>query len=359
LHGKLEIELRKKAVLSQNPILPFYQPLFQLVRRLTPSNRSVLALTAALLLMSGTLTACRQAPPASGETVMDLGWKKLDNKEMRLPTAIEVWEGEDDDLPLRAWYLRIDPTSADIDIKVLSSNDSDGRQSAADFAQQVGACVVVNGGYFKESNNQYSHIGLLIADGEFVHGATPGIYRDDIRYPVMRSAIGFNEQNQPDIGWVSSSDNSVFIWDAPISNTPGTPGLETDTDSARVWSVRDAIEAGPALLVNGSSNITVDQEVFFGTTIPDIHPRTAAGVDADGKLLLMIVDGRQRNSRGVSLIELAGLMKEVGAVNALNLDGGGSSTLIVKNELLNLPTGGTFQREIVSAIGINCLNESN
>ena len=80
---------------------------------------------------------------------MDLGCKKLDNKEMRLPTAIEVWEGEYDDLPLRAWYLRIDPTSADIDIKVLSSNDSDGRQSAADFAQQVGACVVVNGGYFK------------------------------------------------------------------------------------------------------------------------------------------------------------------------------------------------------------------
>ncbi|NQV73790.1 phosphodiester glycosidase family protein [bacterium] len=329
------------------------------MRPKTSFSQFGMALIAALFLLLGTMSACRQAPPTSGETLMNMGWKQLDNNEMKLPAAIEVWEGEDDDLPLRAWYLRIDPTSADIDIEVLSSNDSDGRQSAVEFAQQVGACVVVNGGYFKELNNQYSHIGLLIADGEFVHGATPGIYKDDIRYPVLRSAIGFNELNQPEIGWVSSSDESAFIWDAPISNAPGTPGLEADADSAKVWSVRDAIEAGPALLVNGSSQITVDQEAFFGTTIPDTHPRTAAGVDADGNLLLMIVDGRQRNSRGVSLTELAGLMKEIGAVNAMNLDGGGSSTLIVKNELLNLPTGGTFQREIVSAIGIHCLNESN
>ena len=68
----------------------------------------------------------------------------------------------------------------------------------------------------------------------------------------------------------------------------------------------------------------------------------------------MIVDGRQRNSRGVTLTELSDLMKAVGAVDAINLDGGGSSTLVVGNTLLNRPTGGTFQREIVSAIGITC-----
>jgi len=96
--------------------------------------------------------------------------------------------------------------------------------------------------------------------------------------------------------------------------------------------------------------------LFFGTTIPDIHPRTAAGIDENGQLILMVVDGRQRNSRGVSLAELSGLMKAIGAVRAINLDGGGSSTLIVQDKLLNLPTGGTFQREIVSAIGIQCLN---
>ncbi len=51
---------------------------------------------------------------------------------------------------------------------------------------------------------------------------------------------------------------------------------------------------------DGIQDIATDEEVFFQTTIPDIHPRTAAGVDAEGRLLLLVVDGRQSASRGVS-----------------------------------------------------------
>lgn len=272
-----------------------------------------------------------------------------------LPDAIEVWAGEDEDLPLKAWFVKVDPTSDKIDIKVHSSNDTDGRQSAVDFAVQNNACVVVNGGYFKVENDFYSHIGLLLADGKYVHAATPGVFVDGVRYPVKRSAIGFGENNAPDIAWVSTSNGSVFKWDVPFANRPGTPVSESaDTLVSELWGVRDAIEAGPMLLENGKSRITVNEEVFFGTTIPDVHPRTAVGIDESGHLILMIVDGRQRNSRGLSLAELAGLMNAVGAVKAMNLDGGGSSTLIVGGNLLNLPTGGSFQREIVSAIGIHC-----
>jgi len=68
----------------------------------------------------------------------------------------------------------------------------------------------------------------------------------------------------------------------------------------------------------------------------------------------MVVDGRQTVSRGVSLEELAQLMLDVGAVEALNLDGGGSSTLVVNGVLLNRPTGGVFQREVMSALATFC-----
>ena len=64
----------------------------------------------------------------------------------------------------------------------------------------------------------------------------------------------------------------------------------------------------------------------------------------------MVVDGRQVKSRGVNLEELAGLMRQVGAFEAMNLDGGGSSTLVVVNRLINRPTGGTFQRQVMSAV---------
>ena len=90
------------------------------------------------------------------------------------------------------------------------------------------------------------------------------------------------------------------------------------------------------------------------TSIPLTHPRTAAGYTAEGDLLVMVVDGRQESSRGVTLEELATLMWEIGAVEALNLDGGGSSTLVANGILLNRPTGGTFQRQVMSALLTSC-----
>ena len=127
-----------------------------------------------------------------------------------------------------------------------------------------------------------------------------------------------------------------------------------DYATATEWVVSDALSAGLALLRDGSINITADEEVFFGSSIPDVHPRTAAGRTADGALVLMVVDGRQDNSRGVYLEELAVLMLGVGAVEALNLDGGGSSALVVDGTLLNRPTGGTVEREVMSAIVTVC-----
>src|SRR5206468_2162421 len=77
-----------------------------------------------------------------------------------------------------------------------------------------------------------------------------------------------------------------------------------------------------------------------------LNPRTAAGVDRDGRTLwLMVVDGRQPGfSEGVAVNELAGLMKEVGCWDALNLDGGGSSIMLLSTnganlEIMNRPSG--------------------
>jgi exopolysaccharide biosynthesis protein len=118
--------------------------------------------------------------------------------------------------------------------------------------------------------------------------------------------------------------------------------------------MQSAIAGGPQLLRNGRIQITVDEEVFFETSVTKVHPRTAAGVTAAGHLILMVVDGRQPFSRGATLEELAGLMAGVGARDALNLDGGGSTTLVVNGQLVNLPSGATVEREIMSALAVYC-----
>ena len=70
------------------------------------------------------------------------------------------------------------------------------------------------------------------------------------------------------------------------------------------------------------------------------HPRTAAGVDNRGNLLLVTVDGRAAWSRGASLDEMAAIMKRYGAVQALNLDGGGSTTMAIGGGVVNAPSDG-------------------
>lgn len=309
--------------------------------------------TVLLLILCILPAGCDKQPELPSVTVLDIDWKDR-TEEFDLPSSIMLLEGSDDQLPLKAWAARIDLSSPDIDVSVLSTNEEDGRMSVGDFAAESGACLVVNGGFYLEDNGVFEPVGLLISEGEFLQFATPGIYWDDIRYDVHRAAIGFHSDNRVEIGWVSSRGDSARLWPLPVPNDLGIPGAIPDSIIGTAWDVTDAVSGGPALLKNGSNSITAYQEAFFGPAGTEHHPRTAAGISEDGDLLLLVIDGRQRASRGVSFTELAGILKSLGAVDALNLDGGGSSTLVVNGELLNRPAGGTFQREVVSALAVQC-----
>ncbi|MFI7445071.1 phosphodiester glycosidase family protein [Nonomuraea indica] len=81
----------------------------------------------------------------------------------------------------------------------------------------------------------------------------------------------------------------------------------------------------------GGNHVLVKDGVAQHSADPAAHPRTAVGFSADGRTMhLLTVDGRQADSRGVTLNELAAMMVELGAANALNLDGGGSSTMLAR-----------------------------
>ncbi|WP_367874052.1 phosphodiester glycosidase family protein [Luteolibacter sp. Populi] len=95
------------------------------------------------------------------------------------------------------------------------------------------------------------------------------------------------------------------------------------------------------------------------TSTRDIHPRTAAGVSQDGRYVyLLVVDGRQPGlSEGMNLIELASWMKGLGCWDAINLDGGGSTTMVMKDpagkpRILNSIPGGV-QRSVANHLGVH------
>ncbi|MFQ5602407.1 MAG: phosphodiester glycosidase family protein [bacterium] len=297
--------------------------------------------------------ACSVPDNASDE--LQMNWQPVESLNANLPDGVRVYRGENKLLPLRAWYVVIDEPHPDIETRVVASDDrTDNRETVSSFAHDLGACVVVNGGYFTMNRRPARHVGLLLTDGKTWQPATPSVRRDTLRYQTARAAIGFTADDEVNITWVTTRNDTHYSWATPPKNRAGQPAPPLDYSNAQPWQVRDAVSGGPALLFNKRIQITADEEVFFGTSIPKVHPRTAAGKTAEGALILMVVDGRQAESRGVDLRELATLMKDAGAVEAINLDGGGSSTLVVNDKLINRPAGGVLEREVMSALATFC-----
>jgi exopolysaccharide biosynthesis protein len=121
-------------------------------------------------------------------------------------------------------------------------------------------------------------------------------------------------------------------------------------------TVRWRLATNPAFAISGERVLLRRGKVLV-TDDRILHPRTAVGVDQDsGEILLLAIDGRQTHSRGYTLVELARMMKRLGADAALNLDGGGSTTLVGRDRrgrvrVLNKPSDGS-QRSIPEGIAV-------
>jgi hypothetical protein len=132
------------------------------------------------------------------------------------------------------------------------------------------------------------------------------------------------------------------------------------TLGAAPWPASASV-AGPSLVIGGWPRILREgtsvaerasaEEGTISRNAEVRHPRTAVGVSRDGATLLLVtVDGRSTTSVGMTLVELAGFMKSLGAWNALNFDGGGSTTMVIGGRVVNTPSDRTGEREVGSAL---------
>lgn len=114
-------------------------------------------------------------------------------------------------------------------------------------------------------------------------------------------------------------------------------------DEIENCSFRWAVEAGPVLIINGTP---IEMTNIAG----GIAPRTAIGQKKDGTILIVVIDGRQLSSVGAFLQDVQSVLLEYGAINAINLDGGSSTSFFYKGALVNSPSKGEKHREIPNAI---------
>lgn len=223
--------------------------------------------------------------------------------------------------------------------------------------------AVTNGGYFWDG----ASLSLCVSDGEVKSIATELAYptvdgEQILAYPV-RAAFGQMADGSFEATWVYCINGKPYSFPSPLDNDEQTetymPAPPTaDTEGAQLWEPEQAIGGGPMLVYNGA-NVAMDyyyREIMHtgGTAGTSRQPRTAVGGTKDGKVMLVVCDGRGSNgSNGLTLSELADIFVEAGMDYAINLDGGGSSAIVgYDGNVCNAPSDGS-QRAVPTVVVIS------
>lgn len=120
----------------------------------------------------------------------------------------------------------------------------------------------------------------------------------------------------------------------------------------------DIVNAGPELVRDGRVHVTPatdgmvhpgDPSWYYGW-VHKRNPRTVAGVDAAGRTVLVTADGRSTDSLGLSIGESAEVARSLGLRDAVNLDGGGSTTMVAEGAVLNSPSDAAGERPVGDAL---------
>ena len=138
---------------------------------------------------------------------------------------------------------------------------------------------------------------------------------------------------------LETGDRIQTVWDI-VSKNNAYPS----------YRIEDAVAGVPLLIRNGKIDITWKEEGASKSFVETRHPRTAVANLKDGKFLMLTADGRSDASSGIDLYDLADFLLELGAVDALNLDGGGSTTMVLDDKVVNHPADKSGERKIGDAL---------
>jgi hypothetical protein len=308
-------------------------------------------------------------------------WRNIDSLFQPLPSSMHIYKTTDslDGKPNIAYYVVADLKDKHLDFTADTTRDR--RITPQRFYERNNnALVVVNCTFFSYETNR--SLNAVIKERNLVAyniHTVNGRGKDTFTYKhPFGSAIGISAKRRADIAWLftDSSKGDVYASQYPVK-------LITDSfrsvaynirtlkytytlhpkrrDFKRVfekWKMKTAIGGGPVLLQNGEIKITNNEELkFAGKAIEDKHPRTAMGYTKDNRLVILLIQGRFPGiAEGATLIQEAQLLKNIGCWEALNLDGGGSSCLLINGKETIKPSDKEGQRPVPAVFMIKSNN---
>lgn len=283
-------------------------------------------------------------------------WQQVDSAYGELPSSIHVYRTQDPvaGKPNIAYCVVADLGDPVLDFRADTSYKR--RLTPTQFYSKLSApYLVVNTSFFSFTTHQ--NLNMMMDRGRMiaynVH-ALQGKGKDTLkfRHPLVGS-LGIDQKNRADVAW-TFTDSSKRFPRASQQPMPLRMNREVDfpKDSVSVplkrWRMKTVVSGGPVLVQGGKVLVTNNEEwKFAGKAIDDRHPRTAMGYTADGKLIVLVVEGRfPGKAEGTTLTQTAEMLISLGCVEGLNLDGGGSSCLLVNGKRTIQPSDKEGERAV-------------
>ena len=226
----------------------------------------------------------------------------------------------------------------------------------------VKPAIVMNGGYFTSNG---ATVSLLCRNNEVLAPNLQSMSRSDgtsnVAFYPTRSAFGEMASGKFEVNWVYTvSPDQTYAYPAPSPNKSGVPPMQVPSvnypKDAFVWKAVNAIGGGPVLLKNGLYKNKWEAELIdaaSGIGPTNNNPRSAIGITGDNRLIFFVCEGRNKtpNVPGFTLEEITYILRDLGCLDAMNLDGGGSSCMLVNGQEIIQPSDGV-QRPVTTAVAI-------
>lgn len=287
-----------------------------------------------------------------------LHWKKVDSVYGPLPASVHIYSCVDslNGFPFIACYA-----SARLKDKALQFTAQTGqgkRFTPLQYYQlEQFPLLVVNCSNFSFATNQ--NFNVIIRDGKMLaYNVTSlrGTGPDSLLYYYpTRSAIGIDRQRRADVAWLFTDSSRRWPYafeDRPVvaKGQDSIPTIYSLNDIEwKWWKMRTAVGGGPVLIHDGKIFITDQQEQLYPGEgrEGDHEPRTAMGYTRDGRLIVLAIQGRTPGrAAGATLQEEAQILYNLGCYEALNLDGGGSTCLLINGKETIRPSDKTGERPV-------------
>lgn len=306
-------------------------------------------------------------PEAPAESATLDKWTDVSTAYGTLPEYVKVYKSPEslEGKKAIAYIAVADMSSAQWDVWSINDSAMEGTKDSFKTPSKVyneEKCpIVVNAGFFYSSGGKNYSSSLAVRNSEVLAYNINYASEDWVTmYYPTRAALLESESGKFDACWTYKTWDNHFMYPAPADNTweakPAKQPSSSYPEGGQAFAAKTAIGGGPLLIDDGKFRNTYVEELFNGSSGigPDVnHPRTAIGVTSDRQLIVFVCEGRHMTEgvAGLTTADVANVLLDLGCVEAINLDGGGSSCMLVNGKETIKVSDGT-QRAVGSIIMI-------